>query len=317
MIKGKRIFITGGAGFIGTALVGRLLDHNEVVVFDNLTRNALSDRPYREHPSLTVIEGDVLDTEHLADAMQGAAIVFHCAAIAGIRTVIQNPIATIQVNLVGTANVLAAAAQLPGVDRVVCFSTSEVFGPKAFNSEESDDAIIGKAGEARWTYCVSKLVGEHLAAAYWQEKKLPTTVIRPFNVYGPGQVGQGALRTFIRQALKNQTIEIHGDGSQIRAWCYVDDVVDGVLIAAKHPKGVGESFNIGNRKAVVTIHGLANTVIRVLGSKSNIVFTRKDYADVELRVPSVRKAKDLLNFEAKVSLEEGILLAAEYYREVP
>jgi len=96
----------------------------------------------------------------------------------------------------------------------------------------------------------------------------------------------------------------------------VDDMVDGVLLAMEHPKAVGESFNIGNQKAVVTIFGLANTVVRVLDSKSSIVFTRKDYADVELRVPSVRKARELLGFEAKVDLEEGIRRTAEYYRSL-
>src|SRR5207247_54300 len=106
--------------------------------------------------------------------------------------------------------------------------------------------------------------------AYHQEKKLACTVVRPFNIYGPGQVGEGALRTFVQRAIRNEPIEIHGDGTQIRAWCYVDDMVDGVLLALHHPKAVGESFNIGNQRAVTTIYGLANTVIRVLESKSEI-----------------------------------------------
>jgi UDP-glucose 4-epimerase len=150
--------------------------------------------------------------------------------------------------------------------------------------------------------------------AYYQEKWLPTTIVRPFNVYGPGQVGEGALRTFILRAIKEEPIQIHGDGTQIRAWCYVDDMVDGTLLVMAHPKAVGESFNIGNQKAVVTIYGLANTVLRVLGSRSTIVFTWKDYADVELRVPSVRKARELLGFEAQVELEEGIRRTADFYR---
>ncbi len=173
---------------------------------------------------------------------------------------------------------------------------------------------MGAVGEARWTYAVSKLAEEHLAIAYHQEKGLPTTVLRPFNIYGPGQVGEGALRTFVQRALKDQAIEIHGDGTQIRAWCYVDDMVEGVLLALEDPRAVGESFNIGNQKAVTTIYGLANTVVRVLNSKSNITFARKDYVDVELRVPSVRKAKELLDFEAKIDLDEGIRRTGEYYR---
>jgi len=314
MIEGKHIFITGGAGFIGSTLAGRLVEHNRVTIFDNLSRNSLKDKPFREHPNLTLCEGDVLDAPALARAMAGADIVVHCAAIAGIDSVLRSPVTTMRVNMIGSANVLATAAALPRCDRVVCFSTSEVFGSHAFNSEESDTTTIGKVGEARWTYAVSKLAEEHLAIAYFEEKWLPVAVVRPFNVYGPGQVGEGALRTFVLRALQGQPIEVHGDGTQIRAWCYIDDMVDGTLLAMSHPKAVGESFNIGNQKAVVTIYGLANTVVRVLGSASPLVFARKDYADVELRIPSVRKARELLGFEAKVDLEEGIRRTAEHYR---
>jgi len=221
-----------------------------------------------------------------------------------------------RVNMIGSANVLEAAANLSSVDRVVCFSTSEVFGTHAFRSEETDKTVMGKVGEARWTYAVSKLAEEHLAISYYQEKWLPVAVVRPFNVYGPGQVGEGALRTFIQRALRDEPIQIHGDGAQIRAWCYVDDLVDGVLLAMVHPRAIGESFNIGNQKAVVTIYGLANAVARVLNSKSLITFTDKDYADVELRIPAIRKARDLLGFEAKIDLEEGIRRTADYYRDL-
>lgn len=313
-IEGKRIFITGGAGFIGSTLIGRLVESNRIVAYDNLSRNALQHTAYRNHPNLTLIQGDVLDYEHLARSMAGADMVVHCAAVAGIDTVIQRPVLTMRVNMVGSANVLEAAASLDGCERVVCFSTSEVFGQHAFRSAETDHAVMGKVGEARWTYAVSKLAEEHLAIAYYQEQGLPTSVVRPFNVYGPGQVGEGALRTFIQRAVQHLPIQIHGDGTQIRAWCYVDDMVDGVLLALTHPKAVGESFNIGNQRAVTTIFGLASTVVRVLESRSAIEFVHKDYVDVELRVPAVRKAKELLGFEAKVDLEEGIRRTAEFYR---
>ncbi len=309
----QTIFITGGAGFIGSSLIGRLVDANRVVVYDNLTRNALKTRPYHDHPNLTVIKGDILDPDHLTASMQGADIVVHCAAIAGVDSVLVRPVTTMQVDMIGTANVLEAASKLQHCSRVVCFSTSEVFGSNAFRSSEVDDCVIGKVGEARWTYAVSKLASEHLAIAYHQERGLPTTVVRPFNVYGAGQVGEGALRTFIRKAIKNETIEVHGDGTQIRAWCHLDDMVDGVLLAMEHPAAVGESFNIGNQRAVTTIYGLASTVVRVLDSRSRIVFAPKDYADVELRIPSVEKAAELLGFRAKVDLEEGIARAARYY----
>lgn len=314
MIQGKTIFITGGAGFIGSTLIGRLIDHNHIIAYDNLFRDSLKDKAYRNHPNLTFVEASVLDIDTLSKAMQPADIVVHCAAIAGIDTVIESPVTTMSVNMVGTANVLEAATHVKHVERVVSFSTSEVFGTNAFRSTEADTAMIGKVGEARWTYAVSKLAGEHLAMAYHQERGLPTAVVRPFNVYGPGQVGEGALRTFIQRAIKDEPIEIHGDGTQIRAWCYVDDMIDGVLLAMVHPSAVGESFNIGNQRAITTIYGLANTVTRVLRSSSPVLFAPKDYADVELRIPSVTKAKKLLGFEAKVDLDEGIRHTARFYR---
>ncbi len=317
MIEGKKVFVTGGAGFIGSMLIGRLVETNQMVAFDNLTRNSLKDKPFFNHPNLALIQGDVLNFDQVEQAMKGADIVVHCAAIAGIDTVIKKPVSTMRVNMIGSANVLEAAARLPTCERVVCFSTSEVFGQQAFRSNEKDKTVLGSVGEARWTYAVSKLAEEHLAIAYYQEQGLPVTVLRPFNVYGPGQVGEGALRTFIDRALKNEPLEIHGDGTQIRAWCYVDDMIEGVMLSIVHPNAVGESFNIGNQRAVVTIYGLANTVVRVLNSTSPILFTRKDYVDVELRIPAVGKARDVLGFEAKVDLDEGIERTAEYYRSHP
>jgi len=315
-IQNKTIFITGGTGFIGSTLAGYLADRNCLVLYDNLSRNSLKDRPFRDHPNIKLIQGDVLDYESLANAMKGADIVVHCAAIAGIDTVIKSPTTTMRVNMIGSANVLEAAYRQSHIERVVCFSTSEVFGQQAFRSNETDKTVMGTVGEARWTYAVSKLAEEHLAIAYHQEKGLPTTVVRPFNVYGPGQVGEGAIRIFIERAIRNEPIEIHGDGTQIRAWCYVDDMIDGTLRCMINPKAIGESFNIGNQRAVVTIYGLANTIVRVLDSESSIRFSRKDYVDVELRIPAVQKASELLEFEAQVDLDEGIRRTAEYYREI-
>jgi UDP-glucose 4-epimerase len=313
-LSNKKIFITGGAGFIGSTLIGLLVGENDITVYDNLRRNALAGRPYEHHRRLRVIQGDVLDPVALRQAMDGANLVVHCAAVAGIDTVIKRPTETMRINMLGTANVLEAARHLSGIQRVINFSTSEVFGRSAFRADEANLTEIGAVGEARWTYAVSKLAAEHLAKAYHQEFGLPVVTLRPFNVYGPGQVGEGALRTFILRALKNQEIEIHGDGNQIRAWCYIDDFVEGLLSSMTHPRAIGESFNIGNSRAVVTIFGLAQTAVRVLNSQSNIRFTNKTYADVELRVPSVKKAKELIGFEAKIDLEEGIRRTAEFYR---
>jgi UDP-glucose 4-epimerase len=315
-LEDERVFITGGAGFIGATLAGLLLPRNEVVVFDDLSRNSLKDKPYASHENLRVIEGSVLDPDTLQAAIQGATYVVHCAGIAGIDTVIKRPVHTMKVNMIGSANVLEATAGLPGVKRVVCFSTSEVFGQLAFRAQETAPAVLGAVGEGRWIYAVSKLAEEHLAYAYFRQEGLATVTVRPFNVYGPGQVGEGALRSFILRAMADEDLVIHGDGTQIRAWCYIDDMLRGLLKTMVAPAAVGESFNIGNHRTVTTIYGLANTVIRVLESSSQIRFVPRSSADIELRIPHVDKAREVLGFEARVDLEEGIQRTAEYFRSL-
>jgi UDP-glucose 4-epimerase len=312
MLNNKNIFITGGAGFIANTLIGHYVDHNKITVYDNFHRDTLSSSPYANHPNIKVIKGDVLDFELLKTSMAGADVVVHAAGIAGIDTVIKNPVTTMRVNMIGTANALEAARVNGVKDRFVDFSTSEVFGSMAFRSTESDATVAGSAGEARWTYAVSKLAGEHLAHAYHSQFKLPVVTVRPFNVYGPGQTGEGAIQIFIKRALNNETIKIDGDGNQIRAWCYVDDFVDCLIRCIEDPKALGESFNLGNSRAVITILGLAQTVCRVLNSSSKIVFEAPLSADIAIRIPSVEKTWEVLGFKAKVDLEEGILETAKW-----
>src|SRR5207342_2647163 len=139
----------------------------------------------------------------------------------------------------------------------------EVFGQQAINVEEGHVTTTGSVGEARWTYAVSKLSGEHMTHAYYDEFGLPTVTLRPFNVYGPGQIGGGAIRAFIEAALAGEDLIVRGDGSQIRAWCYVDDMVDAVLLSLEHPNAVGESFNVGNARSAVTIYDLAQRIKRL------------------------------------------------------
>lgn len=315
MIKNKKIFITGGAGFIGSSLAAKLCDNNEVVLFDNLVRNTLKYTTLLDHRNVSLVKGDVLDFHTVNHSMKGSNIVVHAAAIAGIDTVIKSPVTTIEVNIVGTANVLKAAKENEVKERILTFSTSEVFGPMAYRSSESDVTVAGSAGEARWVYAVSKIAGEHLAHSYHREFGLPISTVRPFNIYGPGQTGEGAIQIFIRRALKDEDIYIYGDGTQIRAWCYVDDMVEGLLHSLENSNAVGESFNIGNSRAVTTIYGLAQTVCRVLTSESEISFKEPLSADVELRIPETKKAFELLNFKAEIDLEEGISRTAKWYKE--
>ena len=316
MIKNKKIFITGGAGFIANMVIRNLIDNNKITAYDNFHRDTLTNSGYANHPNLTIIKGDVLDKATLKDAMKGTDIVIHAAGIAGIDTVIINPVLTMQVNMIGTANALEAAHENGVKGRFIDFSTSEIFGSMAYKPTEESNTVAGSAGEARWVYAVSKLAGEHLTHAYYKQYGLPIVTVRPFNIYGPGQTGEGALQVFIKRALKNEDIFINGDGSQIRAWCYVDDFVECLLKVFETPKAIGQSFNIGNARAVITILGLAQTVCRVLDSKSKIVFKEELSADVELRIPSVEKTEKVLGFKAKVDLDEGILLTAEYFKSI-
>jgi len=313
-IEGKHIVITGGAGFIGSTLAGRLADRNRVTLFDNLARNTIQHTGGAQHPNVSLVQGDILDPASVKRVVTGADIVVHAAAIAGIDTVIKSPVKTMEVNMIGTANVLRAAQEAGVTDRVIEFSTSEVFGSMAYRVTEENHAVAGSAGEARWVYAVSKLAGEHLAHAYFREHGMPVVTLRPFNIYGPGQTGEGAIQIFIRKALRNEPISIYGDGSQIRAWCFVDDMVDALMLALERPEAIGESFNVGNARAVTTIFGLAEAVCRVLGSRSEIVFKPPLSADIELRIPETRKAAELLGFKAKVDLEEGIRRTADWYR---
>jgi UDP-glucose 4-epimerase len=316
MIQNKRIFITGGAGFIANTLIKRLAEDNQITVFDNFTRDTLSSSGYAEHANVTVIRGDVLDYAALENSLSGFDLIVHAAAIAGIDTVLRDPIRTMEVNMIGTANVLRAAAKHGVSDRFLDFSTSEVFGSMAMNSREEDLAVTGSAGEARWVYSVSKLAGEHLVKAYHHQHNMPTVTVRPFNVYGPGQTGEGAMQIFIKKALKGETINIYGDGTQIRAWCFVDDFVECLMRCLESPKAIGQTYNIGNARSAITILGLAQTICRVLDSKSTIEFKPALSADIALRIPSVEKIEEDLGFKAKVDLEEGIQLTSEYFKEL-
>ena len=315
-LEGKRILITGGAGFIGTTLARRLVDANDVVAVDNLHRDALSGTDLADDPRFTFHEADVLDAERMVELARGVTHIVHCAAIAGVDTVLESPVRTMRVNIIGTYNLLeAAVATRETLERFLDFSTSEVFGTHAFRVSEGQVSTIGSVGEARWTYAVSKLAGEHMAHAYHDELGLPTVTVHPFNVYGPGQIGGGAIRAFIEGALEGRDLVIHGDGSQIRAWCYVDDMVDACLRCLERPQAVGHAFNVGNPRSTVTVFDLAQRIKRLTGCPGEIVFQPLHYTDVEMRIPNVDKARKLLGWEPKVDLDEGLARTIAWYRE--
>jgi nucleoside-diphosphate-sugar epimerase len=320
-LAGSKVVITGGAGFIGSTIARRLADAGgvEVVLFDNLHRDAVTDSDLLGRDGVRLVRGDVLDKDALMGAMSGADVIIHMASIAGVDTVMQNPVKTMMVSMQGTMNVLeiAHAMMRAGheLHRVIDFSTSEVFGRYAFRVTEGDATSLGAVGEARWTYAVSKLATEHLAWNYFKQFGMKTVSIRPFNIYGPRQVGTGAIHHFIRRALAGQPLTIHNDGSQIRSWCYIDDIVEGIGLVLTRPEAVGQSFNIGNARSTVTIHQLAHDIVRLCGSSSVVEHVVWNHPDVELRVPDIQKARELLGYEPAVDLEVGLQRTIAWYRE--
>ncbi|MDD5309355.1 MAG: NAD-dependent epimerase/dehydratase family protein [Deltaproteobacteria bacterium] len=314
MLQGARILLTGGAGFIGTSLVARLVDANRITVLDTLHRNALVAAGLASHPNVTLVKGDVRDAATVREAVRGATHVVHLASIAGVDTVMKNPFLTMEVSIKGTFNVLEAAIAEPGILRFVDFSTSEVFGRYAFRVAEGDVTSLGAVGEARWTYAVSKLATEHLSHVMHRQHGLPAVAVRPFNIFGPRQVGEGAIHHFIVRALKGEPITVHNEGDQIRAWCYIDDMIDALLLILEKPGAVGKTFNIGNPRSALTVHNLAHLVVRLAGSSSPVVHVPWDFPDVELRIPDIGRAREVLGFSPRVDLEEGLVRTIDWYR---
>lgn len=314
-IKNKRILLTGGAGFIGSTLAERLIGNNEILIYDNFSRDSLKYKKLKTG-DLKIICDDVLNFDSLRKACEDfkPEIVIHLAAIAGIDTVIIDPVKTLDVNINGTLNLLRALKKYSGkLERFLDFSTSEVLGAYAYKSNEKSQTNFAPVGEGRWTYSISKVTGEHLVHSFYKQHGYPCVTIRPFNIYGPGQVGEGAIQIFIKNVVKGKNIEIHGEGDQIRSWCYIDDMVEGIDLCLTNKKAVGEVINIGNPKGTITISSLAEKIVLLCKSKSKIVYIPKNYVDVELRIPSIDKAKDLLGFNPKVDLNEGIIRTYKWY----
>lgn len=308
----KRVLITGGAGFIGTHIAERLVDDHQLVLFDNYRRDSLSGLSLAEHPNVTLVAGDVLELGDLQGAAEGADSIVHLAAIAGVSSYYQQPLKTLQVNILGTVNALDAAVSA-GVDRFVHFSTSEVFGSAARNVTEEDPHGIGPTSDRRWVYATSKLAGEHFALRYGEEYGFGATSLRPFNVYGPRQTGEGAIANFCQAALKGEPLTVYGDGKAVRSWCYVSDMVDAVVAALRLDTATGQSFNIGNAETGVTTTELAELVTSIVPG-SDIRYEQIDRAEVAERIPVIDKAKRLLDYEPKVGLEDGLRSTIDWYR---
>jgi UDP-glucose 4-epimerase len=315
----SHVLVTGGAGFIGSHLVERLLaDGKSVVVVDDLsTGNRANLSAVASNPNLRVIEAKISACAELPELVAGAECIYHLAAAVGVDLVVKSPIHVLETNLHETEVLLETAA--PHRVPLLVASTSEVYGKSdkpAFREE--DDLLIGPPHHARWSYACSKLMDEFLALAYAKEKELPVVIVRLFNTVGPRQTGQYGmvLPRFIAAAKRGEPLRVFGDGQQSRCFCYVLDTVEALVRLRNSPQARGEIFNIGGTEEV-TIVELARRVIATLGSKSQIEFVPYSTAyapgfdDMRRRKPVVEKLRRVTAFSPQTTLDQIIRRTAE------
>jgi len=311
----KTILITGGGGFIGSNLAEKLAVHNRVMLLDqSFTHGPIQYTSLLQHPNVTLIQANLLETD-LRSLVKEADVVIHAAAILGVNRVCSSARETLETNYVGTSRLLKALEAKREIQRFVYFSTSEVFGVNSYRVNEASRPSIGPIAESRWSYAMSKLAGEHLVASYFRETRMPVAIVRPFNIFGPRRTGDYALRRFILSALRDEPLTIHGDGTQIRSWCYIDDFCSALLEMIARPEAIGEDFNIGHPGNTLTIHELAQKVIQITDSHSPVVFCESPFPDIAIRVPSLDKARRLLGYEPKYDLSTGLKLTIDWHRE--
>lgn len=311
-----KLLITGGCGFIGTHLAERLSERYRLVLFDNLARDSLQYVPaLRAVPEVEVVSGDILDRDKVRAVVEGATGVIHLAAIAGVSNYYERPVEVLRVNVQGTFGLLEAMVEA-GVKRLIYFSSSEVYGPQAENVVEADSMMVsGPVSEKRWVYAVSKLVSEHAVLRSGETYGLNCTCVRPFNVYGPRQTGEGAISNFARAMVRDEAIQIYGDGAEIRAWCYVTDMVDAVEGMLDNEASFGLSFNIGNPEARCSTQELAEMLVRINGG-GRIEKVSRAHSPIPIRYPDTGLAQDRLGFRPSVGLERGLSETLAWFREI-
>jgi UDP-glucose 4-epimerase len=301
MTKKPKVLITGGSGFIGYS-VAKFLNSKgfQVKIFD-ITQPA---QPLGEY-----YLGSMMYADELYWAMKDCDYVVHLAALLGVKRTEQNRLRCLDLNINGTRNILDAAVRA-GIKKVVFSSSSEVYGEPLKTPISESDRLHPKS-----VYAVTKLAGEEYLKAYHDEHGLDYTIVRFFNIYGPGQVAEFVLPKFIRSAMAGKPITVNGDGKQTRSFCYVDDAARGVYLALVSKKANGHVFNIGNDRAGTSMTDLASKVINIVGSKkSKIVFIKEGNADrtgsrdILNRLPDISKARKILKYNPKIGLDKGIKL---------
>ena len=278
--------ITGGTGFIGSCIVKKLLELSSTVnikIYDINTNSSI------QSTQVELIKGDILDLENLKKHTNNIDVLIHCAAICGIDTIKKDPLKTIEINFKGTENILKCS-KFHNIAKTILFSTSEVYGKYCIGYNEDCKVEVEPINvNERSIYQISKLLGETYGYIYHKMFGLNITAIRPFNIYGPGQIGEGAIKIFIENAIKNENIYINGSGKIIRSWCYVDDIVNCVLQAINKCEKYN-IYNVGNSTNIISIKDLAKKIIKLANSKSKIIYREALNDDVLMRFPFYRKS---------------------------
>ena len=304
-----RVFITGGAGFIGSHLCDALLaEGKEVTILDNLSTGSKKNIAHLEG-KIKVFQGDIRDQKLVESLVAESDLILHMAAALGVDNILENPTESISTNFYGSEIVLNAATKYD--KRIIIASTSEIYGknPKQPLSE-TDDRVIGAPQKLRWTYSDAKALEEATAHALFLTNNLKVTTVRLFNTVGPRQTGKYGMviPRFINAALEDKPIKIFGDGSQSRVFCHVEDTVKALLLLTLNDKSIGEVFNIGG-KGEITILDLAKMIINQTNSKSEITFINYEdaytvgFEDMARRVPDVSKIKLFAGWEPEIDLK--------------
>jgi len=317
-----RILVTGGAGFIGSHLVDALMEQgHEVTVIDNLSVGKIANIAHHlGHERFHFVNDSILNATTLERLVRQADLIFHLAAVVGVKYVVEDPLNAIIVNVRGTENVLELAFKY--WVRTVIASSSEVYGKStAVPLREDGDRILGPTTVPRWSYSDAKAIDEYFAMAY-AKKGLPVTVVRYFNAYGPRLDPRGygsVVARFFTQALRGEPITVYEDGRQTRCFTYVADTVRGTILAGTVQEAAGQIFNIGSDREIA-IGELAERIRALTGSRSEIVhmpYTSAygpDFEETRRRVPDVTRARQVLGFEAQTALDEGLMRTLEWFR---
>lgn len=318
----RKVFITGGAGFIGSHLAERLLEEGVgVLVLDDLSTGSMDNvEALRAHPHFELRVGSVMDAQLVEEMVERCDVTVHLAAAVGVQLIVERPVHTIETNVHGTEVILRAVAREN--KRIVLASTSEVYGKSAeVPFSEDGDLVFGPTRNSRWSYACSKAMDEWLALAYAREEQVPVTIVRFFNTVGPRQTGRYGmvLPTFARQALAGESITVYGTGEQSRCFAHVRDAVEALVRLLETEDSVGEVYNVGSNQET-SINRLARVVRDLAGSDSPIVHVpyeeayAEGFEDMQRRVPDVSKLERAIGFRPETPLERIVSDVVEFQR---